>query len=204
MGPGMTRSLWGACLKSDADMVVMERDEVMWEMGRGVVEKLYSWRTCWRLFRGVGVVRLWVYLGAKPWVVRLCLNDAAKATPTSDLPRAPGLPRRLAALAASAAALLIWIVRVMRQVGCHVDAPSLHRPAYLTWDRTGLEGRLALFRTEGRGTGGGGGGLRCISIQHSNPSAALADWQISGMPCHIPISPNRARISPSEAFLTPR
>lgn len=100
-------------------MLRMLWDEEMWAVGRDTVEKLYSWRVGWRR---VGVVRLGVFLGARPWAAGLwvCLNDAANWP--------PGEPEegRLAALAAPTAALLIWDVRVMRQ-GCLVDAPSLHR-----------------------------------------------------------------------------
>lgn len=37
MGPGMTRSLWGACLKSD--MMAREEDVLMWAMERGPITR---------------------------------------------------------------------------------------------------------------------------------------------------------------------
>lgn len=144
-------------------------------MGRDTVEKLYSWLGSWRLLR-VGVVRLGVFLGARPWAgLCVCLNDAANSR--------PGEPEvRLAALAARAAALLIWDVRVMRQVVMSTHAPSLHRLSVFDLEpgrvsRPSFERRAACWWR-----------WRRTSAVFRFISPCWQIWQMSGMRFHIPIS----------------
>lgn len=119
-------------------------------MGRDTVEKLYSWREGWRR---VGVVRLGVFLGARPWAAGLwvCLNDTAEQW----TPREPeeGRLAALAAPAAAAAVLLIWDVWVMRQVVMSTHRAST-RVVYLTWSRAEFLGPIS---NGGPFCGGGGG-----------------------------------------------